>query len=539
MHRRNRRAFLLLAAAIVLVLAGLAVSNYSSTPGPATGAARLVPGDALLYLDVSTDPSRGPVQQAIRVARRLPDFPLGEAAVARRLDAILSGSSGTGVDFASQVRPWLGREAALALLNTSTSTAGSLIVLDVRNRARAERFIASDGLTPAGRYRGVALMAYGSGTTVAFVRHYLVLGQAASVRAAIDAAAGRIASLAVSRPYRRATAGAPADRVIDAYLSADGVRRVLAPQGGLLGALGVLLYQPGLVGTAISLSPSQAGLRVRVHDALDPALAQGSRPAPRQFTPTLAAVLPRGTTLMLDVTGLSHVAPRVLTAGAEGGVAGRVGPLLRRLGAALSSEGVDVGRITSLFDGETAVAISPPSPAAGGQAAHGPALLIVTRTRHQAATRQLLAQVEAPLAQLFPAPRSGPGQAPEFNNVPVAGVTAHQLQLAPGLQIDYAVFRGLVVISTSVQAIGAVARHTGSLADDPRFAATLGARPSRVSSLVFLDFSQLLSLAEQTGLAQSGRIAALRPDLARIRAIGIASTSGEADTTAELILQIS
>ena len=66
----------------------------------------------------------------------------------------------------------------------------------------------------------------------------------------------------------------------------------------------------------------------------------------------------------------------------------------------------------------------------------------------------------------------------------------------------------------------------------------LATRPPRVSSLLFLDFSQLLSLGEQTGLTRSARFATLTPDLERIRAVGLSSTSGEADTTAELSLQI-
>src|SRR5579859_2280804 len=545
-ERRNAAArsdhalgvFLMLAAAIVLGIVALALAVSHEPPPPATTADRVVPADALLYVHVSTDPSRGPVKQALAVARRLPDFPFGEAAVVNRLDAILTGASGRSVDFSSQVRPWLGREAAFALLNTTTSTAGSLIVLEVRRPARARAFVQGAGATAAGSYRGRALLGYASGTTLAFVRargeEFLVLGQPASVRAAIDASDGAIASLARSARYRQAIAGQPSDRVIDAYASTDGVRRVLAAQGGLLGGLGVLLYQPALTGTSVSISPSSGGLRIRVHDALDPTLARAGRAPAPEFAPTMAGVLPQGTTLLLDVVGLSHVAPRVLNAGAEGGIAGRIGPLLRRLGAALTSEGVDVGRITSLFAGETAVAVAPPATGSG----HGPALVIVARTKHEDVTRQLLAQLEAPLAQLFPPPSNGPGQAPEFNNVPVAGVTAHQLVLAPGLQIDYAVFHGLVVVATSVQAIGAIARHTTSLAGASGFQATLGNRPDRVSSLVFLDFSQLLTLAEQTGLAQTGRLAALKADLAKIRAIGLVSTRGEADTTAELTLQI-
>jgi hypothetical protein len=60
-----------------------------------------------------------------------------------------------------------------------------------------------------------------------------------------------------------------------------------------------------------------------------------------------------------------------------------------------------------------------------------------------------------------------------------------------------------------------------------------------VTSLLFLDFSQLLSLGEKMGLTRGARLTAPRPYLAEVRTVGLDSTSGEADTTAELFLQIS
>ena len=536
-ERRNLLGFLALAGVILAAIVVAAVATGGEA-GPPTGAAELVPADALLYAHLSTDPGRLAVTRAISVAERFPDYPLAAAALTTRLSRALSGGSSSSIDFGSQVRPWLGKEAAFALLNTTTSTAGTLIVLDVRNRARARAFLASQAIAPAGRYRGKQLLAFSSGTTLAFVRHYLVLGQAASVRAAIAAGTGAAPSLASAGAYRRAASGEPADRVLDVYMSADGVRRVLAAQGGLLGALGVLLYQPALTGSAVSVSATSAGLRIRVHGALDPTLLHVTGPPPRSFTPSLDSVLPQGTTLLVDVIGLARVAPRVLGAGAEGGIAGRVGPLLSRLGSALSAEGVDVRKLTSLFAGETAVAVAPAATQHSGSG-HGPALVIVARTAHEDATRRLLAGLEVPLAQLFPPPSSGSGQVPEFNNVPVAGITAHQLSLAPGLQLDYAVFHGLVVVSTSLQAIGLVARHAHSLADDSHYQASIGGGPDQVTSLVFLDFSQLLGLAQQTGLTRSARIAALGPDLNKIKAIGLKSTRGDTDTTAQLTLEIS
>jgi hypothetical protein len=522
-------------AGLVALAAVVATSLRSGEPPPATGAAAVVPGDALAYVHLSTDTTRPAVQQAIALERRFPDAPLATAALSARLGAMLTrpGASAGTFDLVRDVRPWLGKEAAFALLNTQSTTADSLILLDVRNRSRAQAFLTRSGATPVGSYRGVTELGYRPGTVLAFVRHYLAIGQPASVQAAIDVTDGSTTSLAANPAYARAARPEPADRALDAYLPDAGVRRVLVPQGGLLGALGQLLQQPGLAGTTISLSATASGVRVTVHSALDPTLAHaGGALAPR-FTPTLASVLPAGSSLLLDVHGLSRAAPGVLAAAATAGIAPQLGPLLHRLGVGLTAQGANVAQLLSLFSGETAVAIS-----RGTGKGAGPAPVIVTRTQHPDQARGLLGNAEGPLAQLFPPPSDGPGQAPVWNDVPIDGVTVRQLSISPGLQLDYAVFKGLVVVSTSVRAIGAVARHSSSLADQNQYGAVLPGGSSRVTSLLFLDFSQLLSFGEQMGLTSSARLPAVRPDLERIRAVGLTSSRGEADTTAELFLQI-
>ena len=444
-----------------------------------------------------------------------------------RLGAILGG--GQAVDFSSQIKPWLGDEAALALLNTPTSTAGSLIVLAVKNLARARSFVRSVAGASRGTYRGIALSVYPSGSELAFVRHFLVLGQDASVRAAIDVAAGATPSLRSASVYQRAAATEPAGRVLDAYASLAGVRRVLAPQGGIVGALGDLLYQPALQGVAITLTPTAGGARMEVHSALDQTLTRLSRPATRAFTPTLQNVMPTGSILMLDVNGLDRVAPQVLNAGAAAGVAGGIGPLLSRLGSALAAEGVNVHDIVSIFHGETAVAIVPH--------AQTPTLVIVARTADQARTRSELAQLQIPLAQLFK-PASGSAAIPGFNDRQVGSVTAHELPLANGLQLDYAVSNGVVMISTSLEGIAAVAQRSHPLATDPSFRVALGHRPPTVTSLVYLDFGRLLTLGEQTGLTSSARFKALRSDLEKIQAVGLSSTRAPGESTAQLSIRI-
>lgn len=479
----------------------------------------VVPADALAYVHVSTDPKRSAVKDAVAVGARFPSFSLAAAQVISRLTALVGG--GARVDFNRDIRPWLGQEVALALLNTTGSTAGSELVVGVSRPAAAHAFIARAGAATAGSYRGLTLYRYRSGASLAFLGRYLVLGQEASVRSAVDAFRGVVRSLATSEDYRNAAAGEPADRVIDAYVSSDGVQRLLVPQGGLFAGLGTLLGQPGLTGATLSLSASGSTARVRIHSAF----AHGGASQP--FAPSLDQLLPAGSKLALEQSAITRSAPRVLGAAAAVGIAGHLGPLLGRLGAALRAERVNVGRIESLFSGETAVAIAP-----------GGGLIILTRVKNQAATSTELANLEIPLAQLFPAPSTGSGQVPQFTDRSVDGITAHQLSLGTGLRVNYALFHGLLAISTSLPALGAVAQHSRALTGEPGYRAALGGAPSRVTSLVFLDFNQLLDLAERTGLLRGARLEALRPDIERLRTAGLYSTRGEADSTAELTFEI-
>jgi hypothetical protein len=518
----RRRAAVIVAglAALITVLVVFLLSGSGVEP-PATGAAQVVPAGALAYVHLSIDPGRPAVRQAEALARRFPDYPLAYAAVVNGLGAVAGGSSS---GFASAAKPWLGREAALAELSTPGGSTSSLIVLDVKRASRARAFVARAGAAPVGVYHGIRIRRYSSGTELVFVRHYLVVGSDAGVRAAIDAAAGRARSLADDAAYKRASSGEPAGRVIDAYLPAAGLRGLLGSRGGVAGAIALLLDRQGLQGTAISLSAVTGGADVWIHSAV-----AATRSHPVTFTPTLGSVLPAGSTLMLDVDGLDRAAPQLLRAAATAGFAGNVAPLLARLGAALTAEGVNVHKIDSIFGGETAVALSPGA---------SPSLVIVARTSNAAATRSELAGLEGPLTALFPAPTSGPGQIAGLDDAQVGGVTVHELGLGPGLQIDYTVWNGLVVVSTSVRAIDQVVSRGRSLADEKAYETALSDPPAQASSVLFTDFGQLLRLGEQIGLTSGTRVRELLPDLTKVRAIGLSSTSGESDTTTELRLEI-
>jgi hypothetical protein len=316
------------------------------------------------------------------------------------------------------------------------------------------------------------------------------------------------------------------------YASRAGVERLLVAEHGIVGALGALLSQPALAGVAISLTPASRGIDVRVHSALVPSLAALHGPSAPALRPSLPKVVPSGSMLMLDSGSLDAIAPRILAAGATAGIGGRIGPMLSRLGAALSAQGVNVQDLVSIFHGESALAVVP-TPSGT------PALVVLARTRHPRRAQAALTALEAPLADLFAPPGSGAGQAPVFNDSLLDGATVHVLSLAPGLQFDYAVSRGLLIISTSIDGIRSVLASGRALQADAAYRAALAPGPTKSTSLVFLDFSQLLSLGEQTGLARSAGDGRLRADLEKIRAIGLRSTSGKNDSTVELFLLIS
>ncbi|HEX3830804.1 MAG TPA: DUF3352 domain-containing protein [Solirubrobacteraceae bacterium] len=527
-HARRRMVAGGLAVLVVavIVVAVLALRGGSGS-GPPNGAAAIVPADALAYVNVSLDGGRAGVGQALGVARRFPDFPVAASALLGRLSNVIAG--GRAADYARQIRPWLGGEAALALLDTTTSTAGSLLILQTRDAARARAFVRSEGAVSAGSARGTRLLRYATGNELAFLGRFLVIGQDASVRAAIGVSSAGSGSLATDPTYRRASAGETGDRVLDAYASPAGVRRLLADQGGAIGALGSLLYQPSLQAAAMTVTPTSAGLGVRIHSVLDPTLVKVNGTPNASFTPTLASVMPAGATLMLDVSGLDRVAPRVLNAGSSAGVAGGIGPLLTRLGAALRSEGVNVPDIISIFHREAAVAVVPHS--------GSPTLVIVARTPDPARTQRELAALEAPLAQLFAPAGNSSASAPVFNDRTVGPVTVHQLALSAGLQLDYAVFRGLVVISTGMQGISAVAQPTGgTLSRAAPYRAVLGGHPSRVTALVYADLGKLVSAGAATGLTST--LSAITDDLTGVGAVGLTSVRGTTDSTSQLSIQV-
>jgi hypothetical protein len=459
---RGKRVAIGVAAAMVVVLVvaviALAGGGGGDAKPPASDAARLVPADALVYVHVSTDPGRAPTRDAAKVAEGFPSY-------ASLRDGIVKRLAAPGCDVATKALK-NADEAALAIFDTGASAqANSLVLVDTGKE-----------------HPGAKQRACGSLSST-YVGTFLAIGQPESLNAATALRkAGGKGSLAEAPGPKKELAALPEDRVADGWLSADGLRRLLAPQGGLLGAAGVLFDQQTLVGAAFGIAAKGDAAHLTVKSQLDPKLKPKGAQSLKPFDPALASAVPANAMAYLGVSNLAPALERALAAG------GSSSGTIEQLADSLS------GPLLKAFPGEAAVILTQASPA--------PILTILANAKDPAAARKALDGLPAAVRKT----------------------------------LSSAVFDGKVAVSTSPKGIAAVKAKGDHLADTDNWRKTVGNHPESVSSLLFLDFTRLLTLGEATGLGESSAYQAAKDDLNRVQAIGASTTGNDSESTAEISL---
>lgn len=506
-RRRLAAAGALALLVAIAVAAVLALGGGSSDAPIAERAAGLVPGDALVYVHVSTDGDREAVSDAVALAEGFPSWEAARRTVLQRL--VVAGEDDGPVDAEEEVAGWLGDEAALALLDVPSGTAQSLVLLEVADDEAARAFVARGARRsgPSQRHRGVRIDRYGA-VHAALVDGFLVLGQAAAVRRSIDLTMGTGEPLAAQETFAGLEDRLPDGRVADAYATPDGLRRLLVPAGGAYALAGVLLDRPGLAATALSLTPGEPGARVVVESRVAERAAEA-------FEPQLVDAVPSGALAYIGSRGLDETATRLLAAAGTDALA----RLLRRARRTLGEEGAGAVQedLLGLLREETALVILPGVPA--------PTMTIIARAGDEAATRAALDRLADALPELL----DGAEVAREGDAIVLS---------AGRTQLHAAVFDGKLVLSTAADGIAAARDPEGGIGEQEAFAAVLGDLDEPVTSIVFLDFSQLLRLGEQTGLDDSRAYLAVKGDLDRVRSVGASSTGTGEDTSTEMRIAI-
>lgn len=516
-------AIAVLAVAVLVALGLLVARSFGGDEPPSARTAALVPEEALVYVALSTDSERSAVERASNLASRF-------GAYEGQRDALLERLSGAeGEVRPGDVEPWLGDEAALALTDTGTGTAGSLVIIEVTDEQKARAFLRRNPRKPTTEeYKDHPVESYGTVATT-FVDGFLVIGQQPTVQAALDRSEERGRSLDQSETFRAATRKLPEGRVATAYASADGLRRLLVPQGDLVGGLAVLFDQPALKGVGLAIEAEDDAARISTRSILDPA-ERKKQPSPfAPFEPTLHEAVPADALAYLGVKGISGALQRLVGAAAGGAGVGGLGPALEALRKDLEkrSGGRLERDLLAQLRGETALVVT--------RSGALPVLSLVTKTRDEDATRDVLRELQGPIAELL-TPKGG--EAPRWTSKDIEGEEAFTLTLPNAAGISYTVRDGRLIVSSSEEGLRDIGGAKRSLAETDAYKDVLDERPAKVGSVGFLDFSQLLELGEQTGLNDSRAYLAARDDLRKIHAVGVSSSGNEEETTAEIILSI-
>ena len=487
-------------AGSVALLAGIlaiAVVSATSRPGPGGEAARIVPAGALAFVRISTDPNDGAARRLARLAPRIPGF------LSIR-DAALSAVSPAAGAFDPQrdVRPWLGDEAAVALVDIGDGRFGSLVLAQVRSRPRAEALLQRVAGRGRGvRYRDAVLRRFGANAAT-FAGGFLVAGPEAAVRRVVDVARGDAPALADAPAFEAALEDVR--RPAAAYVSPRGLRSYARARGGVARVVAGLLDRPGLRAVGVSARADARGLRVHLRR-----LGAGGA----DIAPRLVDDVPAGAVALLAGPSLAAAVEAAQRAGA--GAALETARATLRDAASLDLDRDLLGRLR----GEYAAWVEP------GAAA--PVVTLAARTSDPGGMREVLARLQDPLARALAGDQ---GATPTFAARSIAGADAFTLDIAEGFAPTYAVSGGMVVASTSAAGLERFQGRTPRLRSAQGFRSAVPRIPARIESLGFVDVRQLLALGEQTGLTAE----VLRP----VRAAAAVIEREKDDTTAELFFEI-
>jgi hypothetical protein len=493
------------AALLAIALAVVLVTRGDAAPEDST--ARLVPPDALLYAHLSTSEGRTQDARLLELAGRFSTLRERVPALAMALTPAAGG-----LDYARDVRPWLGDEAAVALLDGGGAGPEPMLLAAVEDRPAAERMLAGLGARPAGRHAGVPLLSLPPRATAAFTEEHLVIGPAAAVTGAIDRAGeDRPPALADARVYRRAAEQRQGAASLELFATTTGLRRLLDGASGPAGTAGRLLMSPHLEGVHAQIAAEERGVRATARVLRAPGVE------PAAFEPTLADHVPSGAAGFLALPGVDAM---TALAGRAGGAA-----LLAGIEEALpTAAGIELEDLLAPVGEEAVLSVQ------AGEAA--PIFTLASRTRDAASTRESLARLQGPVSE-----RLGGGP---FQQRELRGADAFALQVTPELEPSYAVSKGAVVASTAGSGLEQLRPARSPATAAPVLEDLMPEEGAKVEALAFIDPRKLLALGERTGLRALGSPAA-RDDLGRMGIAGAVVKEDDnqpTDTTAELFLEI-
>ena len=506
--------------AIVLVAAILGVASLITDDGSShtDHAVALVPANALLYAHLEVHRDSTQWRNARRILDKLPS--LGRLSN-QALGSLAAGRTPKQLD--AQLRPWLGDEAALALLPNGRR-ATSLILLKVGDLQKAKSFLAGAGRSKIALYRNTQVRMYKT-LAAAFIGDFLAIGRVENVRAAVDAQAERaLDDEAVFRDARKGIdVGGP---LVFAYAPGDGVRRLLQQQKGIVGRLGDALARPALRATAAAVRFEGNGMRVSLANVEYPKLP-GADTAPT-FAPQLPRSVPANAIAYYGVQGVRQLFQRLQAL--SGGRASGLTRVVDRLRSQLRPSGVRalVRALGPLNRREAALIVTPPDDA--------PVVSLIVGDTTQSEGGDVLIALQPLLSRVVRSTQGGTAS----TLVPgsEAGADTLTLQINPELSLTYASLGDRIVVSTDPAGVRQVATAEKTILGEDAFAPGMRDLLGKATSVVFLDLHRLSSLIERAGLGTTPEYRTIKPELARIGTVSVITQNNGSSQTAQAFIEV-
>ena len=475
---------LVVAATALLVMAGAVVVGAYLLLFAATTdrAARAAPAGTAIYVNVYLQPSSGQKMHLLALVGQLRGF--GDAAtVEDKIDEVAQRLlDQAGVDYTTDVRTWLGTQVAVAVLPASAAGEAPhlLLLAGVKDPAAARdqvpRLMRRDGTsyTPE-TYRGQVAM-IGEANSYALLDDLLVLADSPEqLRAALDADADAIPSLADSAAFGSAMRTVTADHIASLFLNLGAL--ATADDGGRLGGYSTAALALTAGADGLHLEGSAPFAADRTSAEVRSAFALGSQRA------TLTEWMPRSTRLELVAFGLRQSLGDLEALMRESPTfAEAIGALDQlRLVAGLGL-GINVDDdLLSLFDGEAALAIADLDLSA-------PRGQLLLRPADPTAARRSLDKMRDALAD-----RGSNVSTSTADGVTITSITVPQVG-----GVAYAMSDGVVVLaldSADVAAALAAHRSASALTSDDAYVAPFALLARHGGNELWADIAGLTDIA--------------------------------------------
>jgi hypothetical protein len=416
---------------VVAALAAGACGGDGGGDGVGAGA-EIAPASSAVFVSVANDPNGEQWQTAEELVGR---FPSGRDAVAE----FVEGLEEEGLDFERDVRPALGPEV-------------DLVVLDIASAERGEGTVV---LTqPPDEAKLEALVAKGDDVAYEMVDDWAVIAEDAAAIAAFEEARGD-ESLAETEAWRDATDDLPDDALVRGFVSGAALTSAAAAEGG--GAGTSFLPGGGVASVGFAVRAEDEGVR------LDAATPTPEEDAAEPYEASFPDELPAGA---LAYVSWSDAAERIRQGLRQAG--DQNAEIDRYVAQAELALGVSLERdVLPLLEGEGALAVyaSESEAATSGElpfaSSAGVVLALAVEDDEQAlATVDRI--VERASALL--------GAIERTEDTEIAGAAVRTVSFEGG-ELLYAAFDGKLVLATAREPLEAVLANDGdALSDDAAYA---------------------------------------------------------------------